>query len=274
MDNVFSVSNIAWNRHDDPAIFQLLSRCGVNGIEIAPSKIWSDLESVTPAEAKEYRSLLADHGFSVPAFQAILYGCPTLQIFEPKTHEAFLMRIRLIAKLASYLGTKVLVFGAPKNRRRNGLEYNDAFSRACKFFRKAGAIVAEYGCVLGIEANPVEYQCDFLTCTADAERLVMAVDSPGVVLHIDSGATAMTHERIEEVLTTRQIAFQHYHISEPMLDNLNASRKVDHLSAFRALKKINYRGAVSIEMKSQDPDYENLKRALNYITGVMKDADF
>lgn len=274
MDNVFSVSNIAWNRHDDPAVFQLLSKYGVNGIEIAPSKVWSDLESVTAEKAKEYRSLLADHGFTIPAFQAILYGCPILQIFEPETHEAFLMRIRLIAKLASYLGAKVLVFGAPKNRRRNGLEYNDAFSRACEFFRKAGALVAEYGCVLGIEANPVEYQCDFLTCTSDAERFVMAVDSPGVVLHIDSGATAMTHEHIEEVLTTRQIAFQHYHISEPMLDNSETSRRVDHLSAFRALKKIHYRGAVSIEMKSLDPDYDNLEKALRFITGVMKDADF
>ena len=274
MDNLFSVSNIAWNRHDDPAIFQLLTKYGVNGIEVAPSKIWSDLESVTPAEAKEYRSFLADRGFSVPAFQAILYGCPQLQVFKPETHEAFLARMRLIANLASYLGAKVLVFGAPKNRKRNGLEYDDAFDRACEFFCRAGAIVAEYGCVLGIEANPVEYQCDFLTCTTDAERFVMAVDSPGVVLHIDSGATAMTHERIEEVLTTRRIAFHHYHISEPMLDNPDASRKVDHLSAFRALKKIRYRGAVSIEMKSQDPDYENLEKALRFITGVMNDAGF
>jgi len=274
MDNLFSVSNIAWGRHDDPAVFQLLSKYGVNGIEIAPSKVWSDLESVTPDEAKAYRSLLADHGFSVPAFQAILYGCPQLQVFEPETHEAFLARIQLIAKLASYLGAKVLVFGAPKNRRRNGLEYDAAFDRACEFFRKAGALAADYGCVLGIEANPVEYQCDFMTCTADAERFVMAVDSPGVVLHIDSGATAMTHERIEDVLTQRKIAFVHYHISEPMLDNPDASRKVDHLSAFRALKTIRYRGAVSIEMKSQVPEYENLERALQFITGMMKDAGF
>ena len=274
MDNLFSVSNIAWDRHDDPAVFRLLSKYGVNGIEIAPSKIWNDLRTVSPDDAKEYRSLLADHGFSVPAFQAILYGCPQLQVFDPETHEAFLERIRLIAEIASHLGAKVLVFGAPKNRRRNGLEYYDAFDRACGFFRKAGAIAADYGCALGIEANPVEYQCDFLTCTADAERFVMAVDSPGVVLHIDSGATAMTHERIEDVLTTRQIAFAHYHISEPMLDNAETSRKVDHLAAFRALKQIHYRGAVSIEMKSQPPEFENLKRALQYITGIMKDADF
>lgn len=274
MDNLFSVSNIAWDRHDDPAVFRLLSKYGVNGIEIAPSKIWNDLGTVSPDDAKEYRSLLADHGFSVPAFQAILYGCPQLQVFDPETYNAFLERIRLIAEIASHLGAKVLVFGAPKNRQRNGLEYNDAFNRACEFFRKAGAIAADYGCALGIEANPVEYQCDFLTCTADAERFVMAVDSPGVVLHIDSGATAMTHERIEDVLTTRQIAFAHYHISEPMLDNAETSRKVDHLAAFRALKRIHYRGAVSIEMKSQPPEFENLERALQYITGIMKDADF
>ena len=71
MDNLFSVSNIAWDRHDDPAVFRLLSKYGVNGIEIAPSKIWNDLGTVSPDDAKEYRSLLADHGFSSNEYPAL-----------------------------------------------------------------------------------------------------------------------------------------------------------------------------------------------------------
>jgi len=39
MKGPFTVSNIAWNRHDDPAVFDVLKRYGVSGIEIAPSKI-------------------------------------------------------------------------------------------------------------------------------------------------------------------------------------------------------------------------------------------
>ena len=55
MKNTFAVSNIGWNRHDDPAILDLLSRYHVSGIELAPSKVWSDLETVTEKDAEEYR---------------------------------------------------------------------------------------------------------------------------------------------------------------------------------------------------------------------------
>ena len=274
MKNVFAVSNIGWNRHDDPAILDLLSRYRVAGIEVAPSKIWSDLSAVTEKDAKEYRTFLADHGVVVPAFQAILYGCPELQVFNQSTHNALLSRLELVARLASWMGARILVFGAPKNRKRNGREFTEAFQEAVEFFHQAGEMVSRYECAIGMEANPVEYQCDFLTNTADVERFVKAVDSSGVVLHIDSGATAMTHEKIETVLTGLTIMPQHYHISEPMLANASENSQVEHGKAFKALKQIGYTGAVSIEMKSSEPDYQNLEKELVYITGAMRDADF
>lgn len=274
MKNVFAVSNIGWNRHDDPAVLDLLSHYHVAGIEVAPSKVWSDLSAVTEKDAKEYRTFLADHGVVVPAFQAILYGCPELQVFNQSTHNALLSRLELVARLASWMGARILVFGAPKNRKRNGREFTEAFQEAVEFFHQAGEMVSRYECAIGMEANPVEYQCDFLTNTADVERFVKAVDSSGVVLHIDSGATAMTHEKIETVLTDLSLMPQHYHISEPMLANPGEKSQVEHVKAFKALNQIGYTGAVSIEMKTQEPDFLNLEKALVYITGAMKDANF
>ena len=274
MKNVFAVSNIGWNRHDDPAILDLLSRYHVTGIELAPSKVWPDLEAVTEKDAKEYRAFLADHGFAVPAFQAILFGCPDLQVFDPDSHKALFARLELVARLASWTGAKILVFGAPRNRKRNGREFTESFQYAAEVFHRAGEIVRQYGCAIGMEANPVEYQCDFLTNTADVERFVKTVDSDGIVLHIDSGATAMTHEKIETVLTGLTVMPRHYHISEPMLANPGENGQVEHVKAFEALKRIGYAGAVSIEMKSQEPDFQNLEKALVCITGAMKDAGF
>jgi len=226
---------------------------------------------VTSKETAQYRSFLSDHGFTVPAFQAILFGHPELQVFDRTTHEAFFRRLELVARIGGELGAKVLVFGAPKNRKRNGVPYPEAFRQAAEFFHAAGEIVKQYGCMLGIEANPVEYQCDFITNTADAELLVKASDSAGVVLHIDSGATAMTHEDISQVLRKCGIPFRHYHISEPMLANA-ATGVVDHRSAFRTLKELNYEGALSIEMRMNDPEMANLESALKKITEAMHEA--
>ena len=270
-EKVFAVSNIAWARHDDESVLALLAGYGVNGVEIAPSKVWTDLDAVSEKAASQYRTFLADHGFSVPAFQAILYGHPELQVFDPGTYPAFFARLETVARLASWLGAPVLVFGAPKNRRRNGIAYPEAFKVAADFFHKAGEVVAKYSCVLGIEANPVEYQCDFITNAADAELLVKAADSPGVALHIDSGATAMTHEDISEVLRHCGIPVVHYHISEPMLANA-AAGEVDHRSALRTLKDMGYKGAVSIEMKMCEPVLPNLESALKKITEALHGA--
>ena len=65
MNNLFSISNIAWDQHNDPKILQLLASYGVNAIEIAPSKVWHDLENVTEKEAVSYRKFLADQGFAI-----------------------------------------------------------------------------------------------------------------------------------------------------------------------------------------------------------------
>ena len=35
-----AISNIAWDRHDDLTIFEMLRKFGVQGVEIAPTKIW------------------------------------------------------------------------------------------------------------------------------------------------------------------------------------------------------------------------------------------
>ena len=138
MKHIFAVSNIGWNRHDDPAILDLLSRYHVTGIELAPSKVWSDLETVTEKDAEEYRAFLAGHGFVVPAFQAILFGCPDLQVFDPDSHKALFARLELVARLASWMGAKILVFGAPKNRKRNGREFTESFQFAAEFSIRRG----------------------------------------------------------------------------------------------------------------------------------------
>lgn len=273
MKNLFAISNIAWGRHDDPAVLDLLAEYGISGIEVAPTKIWPDLTVPTERDVRRYADFLNERGFSVPAFQAILFGCPELQVFNQAMHKAFFERLEWIARMASWMGAKVLVFGAPKNRKRNGLCYAEAFRKATLFFKEAGKIVGKYSCVLGIEANPVEYQCDFLTNTADAEMLVQAVDSPEVALHIDSGATMMTNENIADVIENRKIPFVHYHVSEPMLENV-ANGSVNHRAAFKALKRIGYHGAISIEMKMKQPELENLEAALKTVTGLINDSSF
>lgn len=269
--NPLCISNIAWNEWDDAAVFSLLRENGVVAQELAPGKIWKDLKAVAADDLAEKKRYLEEEGFVVPAFQAILFGHPEWNLFVKSCQPEIIEHLKTVSELAMGLGAKVLVFGAPGCRRRNALSWRDAFELGAEFFRKAGEAVAENGCVLGLEANPADYKCDFLTNVNDLVSFVRHVDSPGVQVHFDTGATSLNKEDVSAAIRTAD-KFVHYHISESMLANI-ADGVVDHESAFKTLRAIGYDGYVSIEMKrGEGDDLENLKRALDKVRRSMDEA--
>ncbi len=258
-----AISNIAFKTHDDPEMLQVLRHCGVTGIEIAPTKVWPSWQGASMAAAAELRRTLEAQGFSVPAFQAILFGRNDLRVFDQETWPAFEEHMRLVADLAAAMGAGVLVFGSPKNRRRGQLPMSRAIPQALKLFRRLGKICAERGVTIGLEHNPPEYGCDFVTCAADAAELTAQVDSEGFALHLDAGGMHMCGGDIAGVI--RSVGpFVHYHASEPMLDNPARARSVDHAAAAGALVEVGYGGWVSLEMKGPNsPD--DVRQALELV---------
>ena len=105
-----AVSNIAWEKHDDPKILKILKDHGVSGIEIAPTKIWNNWSGASSKKAEAYKKRMEEQGFELPAMQAILFGRPELQLFDSRSHPAFFDHITLLAELAYGFGSHVLVF--------------------------------------------------------------------------------------------------------------------------------------------------------------------
>jgi D-psicose/D-tagatose/L-ribulose 3-epimerase len=242
-----AISNIAWETHNDPLVLRKLRESNISGIEIAPTKVWPNWEGASQKSAESYQRQLAAEGFHIPAMQAILFGKPELQLFDKATHNAFLDHIQLVSDIAAGFGAKVLVFGAPKNRKRGQLSIADAMDVATEFLGKVGEICHANQCCLGLEHNPVEYGCDFITNAADARGMVDSVNHPGVQLHLDAAGLHMCGGSIGDIIKA-VTPFAHYHISEPMLGPV-AGGVVDHRGAFRVLKELNYSGWYSIEMK-------------------------
>ena len=242
-----AISNIAWEQHDDPGILKILKKHGVTGIEVAPTKVWQDWEGASYKSAREYKEIMQDQGFKLPAMQAILFGQPMLQVFDTSSHDDFFEHIKLVADLANGFGSNVLVFGAPKNRKRGQMPYSEALDVATEFFYKVGQICIGHECCIGLEHNPVEYGCDFVTNVLDAKKLVQAVNNDGFKLHVDSAGLHMCGGDIADMIN-RAHDFVHYHISEPMLEPIFGG-EVEHAEGIAALKSIEYKNWVSIEMK-------------------------
>lgn len=261
-----AISNIAWEHHNDPDILKLLKVNDVTGIEVAPTKIWPDWCMASHKEAIEYQKEMHDHGFDIPAMQAILFGKPELQLFDTASHAAFLEHIRLVADIANGFGSKVLVFGAPKNRKRGQLPYSKAMDVASEFFRKAGEICDAHECCIGLEHNPVEYGCDFVTNVLDAKELVKQVNHNGFKLHVDSAGLHMCGGDISDMIL-KAGGFVHYHISEPMLEPI-VDGVVNQESGIKTLKTLGYQHWVSIEMK-QPVSVGLLERSLEDVKRIV-----
>ena len=263
-----AVSNIAWDPHDDGEIFPLLRMLGVEGVEVAPTKIWPDWIGVSAQSGSQFAALMASEGFRVPSLQAIVYGLPNLLLFGNKIQrKALVEHIKLVADLASAMGAEKLVFGAPKNRLKGSLGFADAFQQASEVFLEIAEVCHDRGACFCIEPNPREYGCDFITNSKDAIRLIQQVRHPGFGLHLDSAAMTLAGEDVEESIRLSGKAICHYHASEPMLSDFSSVR-VNHFAAGRSLRNIDYHGWIAIEMVVSSDPPEAIRRAVSIVRGA------
>lgn len=256
-----SISNIAWNNADELQIFNILNQCKFNSIEIAPTKIWSDIYNCSDDDIIQYKKFVQNNKLNICAFQSLLFGESDLQVFDKNTWNKFFIRLERICYIAKLLDTQILVFGSPKNR----IKQNNSIDIAYEFFKNVNNILIKYNCILGIEANPKEYNCDFLTTTCDLIKFISDLNLSNVQFHLDGGTIIMNNENLDDILTTDLLPC-HVHISAPYLSNI-----IEYMDFYKKLiiklKELNYNKIISIEMKQQPIDIINkcCKGLLNVI---------
>lgn len=262
--NKLSVSNIGWTAEQDEEAFAALRGWGVEGIEVAPSRVWPGWEGATPEAGRAFREKLAGMGYEIPAFQALLYGVEGAEVFGDEAQQEILCEhITKVAALAEAMGAKLLVFGSPRSRNRGELGPEEAFSKAVDIFGRLGEICAKHQVVLGLEANPQEYKCNFVTRTQEAIELVKAVNSPGFGLHLDLGGVTLAESAPEGPLREGLELAKHFHISEPFLKGFDEPEGPHTLYA-ALVAASPYERWLSIEMRSTG-SLDDVERAVSFV---------
>lgn len=262
-----SVSNIAWPADADDVAIDLAAMLGFDGIEVAPTKIFSDLINASFHGARDYRMRIADKGLTIPALQAIMYGAIQCELFvSSTTRRALRSHLARIAELAGILGAHACVFGAPKLRDPGDLDEEQALNIAADFFAEVAPIFSNSGTCLAFEANAVQYNCRFITRTLDAVALVKRIGHPGVRVQLDTG-TIFSMSESPAVVREAAPYTVHFHASEPGLVPLGSAGS-NHTSVAQVLENSDYRGWVSVEMAETPTWQQNIRNAadLIYIT--------
>lgn len=263
-----AVSNLAWGAGAGDDVAEVLARCGVQGVEVAPTAIWPEAPAVDRAHAVAEAARWQSWGLTVVAMQSLLFGHPELRLFDPAAHPALREHLTGMVRLAGALGCGVAVFGSPRNRVRDGLPDAEADARAAEFFAGLVPVLAAEGVVLTLEPNAPAYGADFMTTYEDAARVADLVDSPWVAPQIDTGCLRMVGVDAARAVGRRVPA--HVHASAP--DLAPPPGDVDHEALAATLRAAGYGGWVTLEMRRPDDVLGVLRRTAAWLVGCYGDG--
>ncbi len=258
-----SISNIAWDKKDDEEIYVFLKKLGFEGIEIAPSRMVGASPYSKSIESKKIcEEIFKKYQFEIPSIQSIWYGIKE-ELFNSKKEYDFLVEYtKLAINFASEIQCRNLVFGCPKNRNINNKE-DIILSK--KFFDEIGRYADSKGTIIGIEANPIIYNTNFLNTTLEVLNFVEELNCQGIGINIDLGTTIANEEDINIIKNSSEY-ISHVHISEPYLEKIE--KRDIHKKLVSILRDINYDNYISIEMKNLN-DINLVKETCEYIKGLL-----
>lgn len=257
-----SVSNIAWTKEYDEEMYAFLCAEKIEGLEIAPTRIFPEAPYEKNEAAAEFaKQLKAEYNLVIPSMQSIWFGRTENIFASVEERKALLDYTKKAIDFASAISCENLVFGCPRNR--SFAEGTDT-KLAIPFFEELGEYAYGKKTVLSMEANPPIYNTNYCNTTLQAVELVKTVGSMGFLINLDFGTLIQNGEDLHVVEAAREW-INHVHISEPGL------ALVEHRTAHKELAKYlnenGYDRFVSLEIKTQE-NIQNVKDAMHYLQDV------
>lgn len=242
-------------------------KAGYTGIEIAHFTLADDPSSISPAQRREYREVMAGEGLEFVGLHWLMVAPKGLHVTTPDAslREKSWQHIERLIDLCADLGPGVMVFGSPKQRCvTGGITRAEATRYFVDGFARVAPLAGERGVTILMEALP-ESQCDVVTSLDEAAALVREVNHSAVQTMFD------THNAVEEkeqhsVLVDRHFdLIRHVHVNE--MDGRHCGTgDYDFKPVLATLARRNYQGWVSLEAFDFTPGAEKIANdSLRYL---------
>ena len=239
----------------------LAAEAGYGGIEIAPFTLAALATDITAAQRGEIRRTIARAGLDCVGLHWLLAKTEGFHVAHPDTdvRNQTVDYLGDLARLCHDIGGRVLVFGSPKQRSLlPGVTPEQAIDLLREVFTRLVPVLETTDTVVALEPlSPVE--TDVLTTAAETCRLIDAIGSPHVRLHLDVKAMAAEPTPTPEIIVASAPYLEHFHANDENLQGPGFGG-VDFLPIFRALDEISYAGWISVEVFYYAPGAERLAR--------------
>lgn len=166
---------------------------------------------------------------------------------------------------AQQAGVQIIVLGSGGARKiPDGFTYDAAFSQFAGLLERMGEIAKKYKVVIALEhLNRME--TNFINTLEEANAIVDKVNHPAVGLLCDVYHMLMENESPESILKAGK-RIVHCHVAEKTNRAAPGTHGEDFVPYFRALKKVGFKGKISIECKWENFDAE-VVTSLKYLRG-------
>lgn len=257
----FAICNETFKDWPSDKAFAFAAQCGYTGIEIAPFTIADYVTQVSPAKRRQLRSEAEKAGLEVVALHWLLAKTEGFHLTSP---DAAVRRktadyLGELARFCADLGGKLLVFGSPKQRNLlPGVDRKAAMQHAAEVLQGVLPVLEKTGVQVLLEPL-APATTTFLTTAAEAVELIRLVGSPRCRLHLDCLAMSTEATPIPELIRKHRELLAHFHANDPSGQGPGFG-KLDFVPIFRALREIDYRAWVSVEVFDDKPGPERTAR--------------
>tara|TARA_B100000767_G_scaffold274395_1_gene307256 strand:- start:873 stop:1676 length:804 start_codon:yes stop_codon:yes gene_type:complete len=241
-----TISNIVWKSYSNYSYLKILKKNKIKSLEYAPDIILQG--NYTAKNILEVKKYWDANKIRLYSMQSLLFGLQNAYLFgNKKQKNIFLNEIIKKIDLAHKLGSKVLVFGSPKNRIIFNKKKIFLEKTSIEIFSKIADYCKNKKIYFCLEANPKLYGCEYINSTMEAISLIRKINKPYFKLNLDLGTIIENKENISEIISKNFNLIKHVQISTPYLRGISRYKsKIKKLIYY--LYKFKYKGHVSIEM--------------------------
>ncbi len=238
-----------------------IKACGADYIEVG----FRDIMKFSEEEAHEIRRVFDEAGVGIEAANCMLDSDLPIVVAEPKL-EPLAERLEKSFKIAKILGIKIVVLGS--GGARNIPEGSTREEATARFINVARdffpAFFKKYDMTCVIEPLQTK-DSTLINNLAEGYEIVKGANSPQIQLLGDLFHMDVMGDSVDEILKYKD-CLKHFHLANekgnrcyPAPDDGN----VDHYKEFfETLRKIDYKGRVSIEANAQGEFFETATNAI------------
>jgi sugar phosphate isomerase/epimerase len=263
----YAICNETFEGWDHERVCRFVAGLGYQGLELAPFTLAPRITDVSADRRRTLRRQAEEQALRIIGLHWLLAKTEGLCLTSPdkpvrRRTADYLVEL---ARCCRDLGGELLVFGSPAQRRiPAGKSREQAAEFALDTFRLAAPGIADAGVKLCLEPLAAP-EADFINTCAEALALLDRLNHPNFVLHLDVKAMAADEAPAPELIRRHARHTGHFHAND-------ANRRgpgfgdTDFAPIFRALRDVDYRGWVSVEVFDYTPDPETIAReSLRYM---------